>query len=317
MRWLSVFLCVAAALGIVAAAGEYDPDLGWLIYSKDSLYHRILVYQSDSVVSLRFGRRGPLVIQSQVDTRDLSRHVQEYSALTFCGLLYQPQPETALVVGLGGGVIPRELRHYYPDLKIDVAEIDADILPVAKQFFGFRPDEKLRVHVSDGRVFIRKQLRLDPVPKYDLIILDAFLGDYIPFHLMTKEFLKETQEILAPDGVVVANVFYDNRLFDAELRTFINVFPSCQVYFGVWSVNAMIVGGGPSVQPLSVEEAARRAAALQAEHAFSFDMRAVAARLRPGIAPERRAQVLTDDQAPVNSLRWQEAERQEAEGAAS
>jgi spermidine synthase len=309
MRRLAVVLCFAAIAGVAAAGGEVDLALGSLVYSKDSLYHRILVYQSGSVVTLRFGTHGPVLLQSQVDTNDLPRHVQEYSTLAFCGLLYQPQPARALVLGLGGGVIPRELRHYYPQLQIDVAEIDPDIPPVAERFFGFRQDQKLVVHVSDGRMFIKKQQRLNPPPKYDLIVLDAFSGDYIPFHLMTKEFLEEARGILAPGGVVVANVFYDNRLFDAEVKTFTEVFPRCQAFFGVWTANAMIVAGGPNVPVLTAQDAATRAAALQAANGFTFDMRTVAARLRPGFAPEPRARVLTDDQAPVNTLRWQEAAR--------
>jgi spermidine synthase len=302
-------VCLAAAVAITAAAVEYDRQLGRLVYSKDSLYHQILVYQSGSVVALRFGMRHPEQIQSMVDTKDLARHMLEYTTLSFCGLLYQPQPKRALVLGLGGGVIPRDLRHYYPELKVDVAEIDPDIPPVAERFFSFRADDNLVVHVSDGRVFVRKQLHLDPVPKYDLVVLDAFIGDYIPFHLMTREFLTELRGILAPDGVVVANVFYDNRLFDAELKTFADVFGPCQAFFGVTSVNAMIVAGGPKLQTLTAEEAAKRAATLQAAHQFTFDMRTVAARLRLDVVPQARAMLLTDDQAPVDSLRWQQQER--------
>jgi len=307
--WMAAVLCVAAVAGVAAAGGEVDPELGRLVYSKDSLYHRILVYQSGSIATLRFGVHGPVLLQSQVDTSDLPRHVQEYSTLAFCGLLYQPQPAKALVLGLGGGVIPRELRHYYPQMQVDVAEIDPEIPPVAERYFGFRPDEKLVVHVSDGRMFIKKQLRLSPPPKYDLIVLDAFSGDYIPFHLMTREFLQEARGVLAPDGVVVANVFYNNRLFDAELKTFTDVFPHCQVFFGVWTTNAMIVAGGANVPVLTAQDAVARAASLQAAHEFTFDMRTVASRLRLDVAPEPRAKVLTDDQAPVNSLRWQETVR--------
>lgn len=312
MCWLPAVLCLATITGIAAAGDQFDRNFGWLVYSKDSLYHRISVYQYGSLVTLRFATRDPLLVQSQVDTADPSRHMTEYTAMAFSGLLYQPEPRKALVLGLGGGVIPRELRRYYPELHVDVVEIDPDIPPVAEQYFGFRADEKLVVHIADGRVFIRQQLRQDPVPKYDLIVLDAFAGDYIPFHLMTREFLQEVQGVLAPGGVVVANVFYNNRLFDAELKSFMDVFPRCQAYLGVLSTNAMIVAGGSEVPALTAEDAAARAEALQAAHGFTFDMRAVAARLRLDVAPDPRAQVLTDDQAPVNSLRWQETERQPA-----
>jgi spermidine synthase len=155
-------------------------------------------------------------------------------------------------------------------------------------------------------MFIREQLRRKEAIKYDIVILDAFSGDYIPFHLMTKEFLEEVNEVLSADGVVVANVFYNNRLFDAELKTFLDVFGRCQVFYGARSVNAMLVSPGPKGRELTAEEAMSRAGILQREHRFSFDITNVASRLKPGVYPEPRAKVLTDDRAPVNWLREQE-----------
>ncbi len=233
----------------------------------------------------------------------------EYTKLAFCGLLYKPEPERMLVLGLGGGVIPREMHHYFPGLEIHVVEIDPEIPLIAKRFFGFRQDDKLRVHIADGRMFIKKQLRRDPVPKYDIVILDAFNSDYIPFHLMTKEFLEEVKGVLAEDGVVVANVFYDNRLFDAELKTFLTVFGRCLVFVGGYSMNAMLVAPGPTGPTLTVREAAGRAKILQRKHRLAFDLLTVAKRLRPNIRPDSRAKVLTDDRAPVNWLRTQETRR--------
>ena len=286
----------------VAAAGKQ----GRLIHRKDSLYHRIFVYQRRSVVTLRFGKQPAVQVQSRVNLNDLRQHKLEYTRLAFCGLLYEPEPERMLVLGLGGGVIPREMRHYLPALEIDVAEIDPAIPLIAKRFFGFREDDKLRVHIDDGRMFIKKQLRLDPVPKYDLIILDAFNSDYIPFHLMTKEFLEEVKGVLAEDGVVIANVFYNNRLFDAELKTFLSVFGRCQVFLGVYSNNAMLVSPGPTGPTLTVGEAVGRAKILQLKHRFAFDMQMVAKRLRLSTRPDSRVKVLTDDRAPVNWLRRQQ-----------
>jgi spermidine synthase len=214
-----------------------------------------------------------------------------------------------LVLGLGGGVIPRDMRHYFPDMEIDVVDIDPEIPQVAKEFFGFSEDDKLKVHVDDGRMFIKKQLRRDPVPTYVIISLDAFNGDYIPFHLMTKEFLDEVKGVLDDDGVVVANVFYSNRLFDAEFETFLDVFERCQAFYGLDSGNAMLVSGGSAAPVLSVKQAEERARQLAEKHNFSFDMVVVARRLDPNSVPDPDAKVLTDDRAPVNWLRNQETNR--------
>jgi len=306
---LVLILC-AAALGLVFAVDASGArDLGRLIHEKNSLYHSISVYKRGSVVTLQFGKMPPVHMQSQVNLDNMAEHRLEYTKLSYCGLLYNADPKRVLVLGLGGGVIPRDLRHYFPDAAIDVVDIDPQIPQIAKDFFGFSEDEKLKVHVDDGRMFIKKQLRRDPVPKYDIIILDAFNGDYIPFHLMTKEFLEEVEDVLDDDGVVVANVFYSNRLFDAEFKTFLDVFERCQAFYGLDSGNAMLASGGPAVRILSAKQAEKQARNLAEKHNFSFDIVAVARRLDPDSVPDPDAKVLTDDRAPVNWLRNQDNSR--------
>ena len=308
MRKAAIILmfCVAAFCQLLFVSVVVARGFGQLIHKKNSLYHRISVYRSGPVVTLQFGKRRLVQVQSQVNLSNLREHMLEYTRLAFCGLLYAPEPKKMLVLGLGGGVIPREMHHYLPALEIHVVEIDPEIPLIAKRFFGFRQDDKLRVHIADGRMFIKKQLRRDPVPKYDIVILDAFNSDYIPFHLMTKEFLEEVKGVLAEDGVVIANVFYSNRLFDAELKTFLAVFGRCQVFFGTYSTNAMLVSPGPTGPTLTVKEAVGRAEMLQRKHNLTFDVLTVARRLRPETRPEPSAKVLTDDRAPVNWLRTQE-----------
>ena len=287
----------------VSAANARISRIGELVHQKNSLYHRILVYQRGSIVTLRFGKQPDVQMQSQVDLKNLRKHMLEYSTLAFCGLLYNPEPKKALVLGLGGGVIPREMRHYFPELEIDVVEIDPEIQIIAKQFFKFHADNNLRVHIGDGRMFIKKQLRLNPAPKYDIVILDAFNSDYIPFHLMTKEFLEELKGVVADDGVVVANVFYNNRLFDAELATFLAVFGRCQVFWGKDSTNAMLVSPGPAGSMLTRKDAVGLAKLVRRKHRLAFSLPKVAMRLRPDTRPDPQAKVLTDDRAPVNWLR--------------
>ena len=306
---LILMFCVAHLWQPLFVSATAAPGSARLIHKKNSLYHLISVYQGGSVVTLQFGKRPTVPMQSQVNLRNLQQHMLEYTMMAFCGLLYNPEPQRLLVLGLGGGVIPRQMRHYFPALEIDVAEIDPDIPPIATEFFRFRQDDKLKVHIDDGRMFIKKQLGRDPVVKYDIVILDAFNSDYIPFHLMTKEFLEELKGLLAADGVVVANVFYDNRLFDAEFKTFLTVFGRCQVFLGGYSTNAMLVAPGHAAPTLTVREAVDQAQMLQSKHSLAFDLLTVAKRLRPKTRPNRRAKVLTDDRAPVNWLRSQDRRR--------
>jgi len=273
-----------------------------LIYSKDSPYNRILVYEEGFVRTLRLGASSSARKQSSIDIKDLNKHLLEYTRLVFAGLLLNKNPRKVLIIGLGGGVIPREMHSYFPEAEIDVAEIDLEVVEVAKRFFFFQPDERLRVYVSDGRVFVRRQAARKPRPAYDMVILDAFNNEYIPSHMATREFLQQVAAILHPKGVVAANVFRRNQLFDAQLQTFGAVYGRCYVFFGRYVTNAMLVSPGPEVSDLEPNEALERAHLLQRRHEFGFNLNTVARQFQPGFRPKPNAQVLADGHTPVNVL---------------
>jgi spermidine synthase len=142
--------------------------------------------------------------------------------MSFAGLLLKPDPKRVLIAGLGGGTIPLVLSELFPDASIDVIEIDESVARVAKDFFFFKQTDLMRVHINDARVFIKRAALKEE--KYDYIVLDAFSGDYIPEHMLTQEFLEEVKQVLAPDGVVVANTFSTSRFYDHESVTYQRVF---------------------------------------------------------------------------------------------
>ena len=55
-------------------------------------------------------------------------------------------------------------------------------------------------------------------------MLDAFDHEYIPEHMLTREFLLEIKSLLAPNGVLAANTFATSRLYDFESATYYSVF---------------------------------------------------------------------------------------------
>ena len=275
-----------------------------LIYNKESLYHQVLVYEEDHVRTLRLGKSLDAGKQSQIDVWDLDRHLFEYTRLAFAGLLLNPNPRKVLIIGLGGGVIPREMRGHFPDTEIDVVEIDPEVVKVAKKFFFFKTDDKLRVLISDGREFVQRQSKMKSCPIYDLIILDAYNSEHIPIHMATMEFLQRVAAILHSEGVVVANVLSDHRLFDSECRTFWEVYGRCYVFMGRYVKNAILVSPGPRVDDLNPEMAQERANLLQRRHDFSFNMNDVVRRFRPRFRPKLRAQILTDEKLPDKMI-WQ------------
>jgi spermidine synthase len=96
----------------------------------------------------------------------------------------------------------------------------------------------MRAHVADGRRFI-EECR-DP---YDIIFLDAFGSDRIPYHLATREFLWAVKKALTPRGVALGNIWKrsHNSLYDSMMRTYLDVFEEVHLLDVPEAVNAILL----------------------------------------------------------------------------
>ncbi len=214
----------AAAASIALAAGLHAPADARVIHSESSLYQNILVTENGSVRCMQFTVRKDQHNQSCRDAKAPKRFVFTYTRMMLAALLLDPEPQRILVVGLGGGTLPTALAELYPRAHIDVVELDPAVLRVARAYFDFKTSANVEVFVQDARVWTKRALaRADP-PRFDLVMLDAFNGDYIPEHLMTREYLQETKALVADGGVVAANTFSTSKLYDSESVTYADVF---------------------------------------------------------------------------------------------
>jgi spermidine synthase len=253
-----------------------------IIHKERSLYSTILLDKQGSTICLQFSVRQDQRNQSCKDLKNPKKLVFGYARMMLTGLLLQPDPKSILIVGLGGGTLPTTLNEIYPEARIDVIEIDPAVVTVAETYFDFRSNDQIRTFVQDGRVFTKRAAMRGE--EYDLIMLDAFNGDYIPEHLMTAEYLDETKAILTDDGVVVANTFAISRLYDHE------------------SANRIIITTGrplPSIAQLE-EVASTLAPRLRAYDVRIQDFRR---QFSTEVDWDTNARPLTDQYAPANLLR--------------
>lgn len=125
----------------------------------------------------------------------------EYARNMILGLVFYPHPKSILVMGLGGGSIPMMFHNIYKQTHIDVVEIDPEIAEIAKKYFYFNTSPGLQLHIDDASLFVKKSNK-----RYDLIIMDAYIGNKLPRSLTTTEFFNEIKRLLSPDGVFVANI---------------------------------------------------------------------------------------------------------------
>ena len=141
---------------------------------------------------------------------------------------YATNIQDVLCIGLGVGIVPMEFAR--EGARVEVVEINPAVVPVAARYFDLQP-ERLRVTIGDGRFFLNQCAD----KKYDAVILDAFLGDSSPSHLMTREAFAEMKRVLRPGGVLVINSFgnFDpgQDYFTASLsKTLKAVFPGVRIH---------------------------------------------------------------------------------------
>ncbi len=272
-----------------------------VLYEGQSKYYYLRVVEAGTVRTLTFRRRGFDRNQSQVDIADPLRPCLPYYSLMFSGYLFVPEPERVLVVGLGAGAVSRLSGHYFPEAQIDSIELDPAVVDAAKTFFGFEEGGNQRVITRDARVQI-KVFRKDNV-KYDIVMLDAFTGGTIPYHLMTKEFFQECRDILAPDGALVANLRIDWLIYQYQRRTLASVFPG-QYAFGGASGSEIVVAL-PSEKRITGEQLVEAATSLQEQRKLSFDVISVAKQYDMGPGFSSEGMIFTDAHVPANILKRQ------------
>jgi spermidine synthase len=213
-RW-ALFICGAALFWPHAAIALT------VLAQHPSLYQTIYVTEEAELRCMRFSLllpgRQSCMAPDQPDTL-----VLPYLQAMLGALLLQPKPQHMLFIGLGGGSLPKALRHLYPAAELDVVELDPAVAEVATRYFGFVPDAKLHVHIMDGRVFVKRAMAAGQ--QYDLVFLDAYNQHYIPEHLLTREFFAEVKSLLAPGGVVAANTAGSGALYAYESATYAAVF---------------------------------------------------------------------------------------------
>jgi spermidine synthase len=140
------------------------------------------------------------ILQNRVDAQGYSLSLFTH-ALETLGLGYKPDAKSALVLGLGAGIVPMRLASQ--GIQVEVVEINPASWTAAAAFFHFEPS-RVRRHVADARSFVRGCR-----DRHDLVVIDLFQGDGVPDYLMTQEFFADIAACLRPGGIAVMNSFAD------------------------------------------------------------------------------------------------------------
>ena len=141
--------------------------------------------------------------QSAMSRKEPHRLVLSYTRSMLSGLLFTREPRSALVLGLGGGSLPRFLMHVFPACRIDVVERRAKVVQVAHDYFHLARSPRLRTHVCDAEVFLRE----DSGRTYDLVLVDLHDRNGTAPLVTAAGFFASCARRLAAGGVLATNLW--------------------------------------------------------------------------------------------------------------
>ena len=261
-------LAVVAAAALIAAAtllwqaeaylGRMWPvrysGLEWTVEaSVGSMFGTVKVLKSTPVD--RSGRFVRVYFQDGLIQNRMYSDGQPFTFYTFAlealALSHRPDMRSALVLGLGAGVVPSRLAARGID--VTAVEIDPASFTVARQFFGL-DTTRFRALQADARTYLRQC-----TGTHDVVVVDLFHGDGTPDYLITRNFFADLRRCIARNGVVVFNTFADLRFtagyahFLATLRA---EFPFVTIYRqdepGARHLNSFVVASVAAPAPRTV-----------------------------------------------------------------
>ena len=108
-----------------------------------------------------------------------------------------PEESDALILGVGGGALANILQNNL-GFNVDAVELDRRVPEVARRYFGL--SDKVNIIVDDARHYLEETPK-----KYDVIVFDAYRGEFPPPHVFSLESLTRAKSLLKKDGLIVVN----------------------------------------------------------------------------------------------------------------
>lgn len=202
-RWriVALFLVLLVLLVVQVSANQFaGPNVRFV---KNGYYEllRVLELEWNGRPALALMQDRSVSSVAYTESAALASDYTQYAALAAVPLKGRSDPR-ALVVGAGAYLVPKYLIETFPELVVDVVDIEPELRLIGQQYFGVPDDERIRDVVADGRQFLRRTNE-----RYAFIFLDAFQTLYsIPSHLTTSEFFALVRNRLDTDGIIMMNV---------------------------------------------------------------------------------------------------------------
>lgn len=233
---LNLVVSVVVLLFALLLAGwvaRQNPPMPWhILFHKITFFHRIVVFRGPELAN------GDFVTTINTDNSTAGARFEHspesplvYNRYWELSRLYCPRMQRALFLGGGAFSMPQALSRAYPGARVEVCEIDPQVIEAGKNFFRTGDYPQMKIAAEDARRYLRSDSG-----QYDLVFGDVFHGKHnVPFHLVTKEFFALVRQRLSPDGIYMMNIISaiegdKAQFFRAVARTLSEVFGRVDVY---------------------------------------------------------------------------------------
>lgn len=198
-----------------------------LVLSKKSPYQKIEVYDFNDN---QYGIDRCLILDDEIQL--CKSHEKEYHEfITHIPIYYIKKLERVLIIGGGDCMVLREVMKYNTIKKVDMLELDQEVINVSKKYFGqstFNKDKRVNIIIGDA------QKSIDQLDNnyYDLVILDLTEDGINNSPLDSTNFFEKCKNKLKKDGILVKNggnlenyirlstIFNKIDIFGVELKIF-------------------------------------------------------------------------------------------------
>jgi len=191
--------------------GDVTGRFGKFVHKSVTDKSSVEVTEQDGIRSLHLGS---VTVQSSMRIASPYELTITYTRAMMSYLLFMPEAKEVLAIGLGGGSLPKFIRHKLQGVRTTVVEINAQVVQVARSHFFLQPDDEfLQVVTGDGAEYIR-----NPTVPAEVLMVDSYDSHGIARNLSSQEFYQDCYAALNPQGMLVVNLWGSDKNFGEYLQ---------------------------------------------------------------------------------------------------
>lgn len=228
------FLIIILFSSLFIGNSVFGSSLGANMVDIDTQYNRVLIFETldpQTKRPIRGYTTDPHGAQSAIFLDNDNDLVFDYLKYYRLAEHFNSNLKNSLMIGGGAFTYPRDYLKRNPEASLDIVEIDERLESIAKQYFNFTDNERVKIYNQDGRIFLNENKKT-----YDCIFMDAYNSQFsIPFQLTTLETIEKLYNSLNSDGIVLANVISaidgeNGKFLRAEIATYKKFFPQVYIF---------------------------------------------------------------------------------------